>query len=282
MNNKIGLSLDAKMTIENGKEILDFLFNIGCTSFELDNFEQIYTGHRLSPCYLRELKSLINNSKLGVSLHGPHCVDFRETDEYEWHKRLFLMSLELASEIGSNVVVTHFGARTDNPEVEKKFKEILYEMAGHARKYGVTIGLENQEIDIVQPVIDMVKEFGHPNFKMTFDVGHAFLASNKFGFDFLGTLRQALPYIVHTHLHDNLGQFDNARLLNKQKGLSARLPLGKGDLHMPVGWGLIPYKEVMEILRPNYDGIYILEYDSGIQAKVLPEVFANTKRILGL
>jgi len=34
--------------------------------------------------------------------------------------------------------------------------------------------------------------------------------------------------------------------------------MGIGDLHLPIGWGNIPYEDVFRIMA-GYDGIYILE-----------------------
>jgi sugar phosphate isomerase/epimerase len=71
-------------------------------------------------------------------------------------------------------------------------------------------------------------------------------------FDFLESIELARPLIKDVHIHDDFG---------KPAGLDRRqimlLSQGKGDLHMPIGWGEIPYREVFSRL----DGLETLWID---------------------
>jgi sugar phosphate isomerase/epimerase len=107
---------------------------------------------------------------------------------------------------------------------------------------------------------------------MTVDFGHAYLTSRYFGDDFLGNIEAAKPYLRHIHIHDNLGIFDTARLKWQQKSLKQRLPFGKGDLHLPIGWGEIPFKDVFKILGDDYSGIYMLENSIGTNERFVPDI----------
>ncbi len=85
-------------------------------------------------------------------------------------------------------------------------------------------------------------------------------------------IREAKPYICHLHIHDNTGNYDADRLSWTQKSLKDRLPLGKGDLHLPMGWGKIPFKEAFEIIGDDYEGIYLFENSIGVHERFLPEM----------
>lgn len=62
-------------------------------------------------------------------------------------------------------------------------------------------------------------------------------------------------YIVHCHVHDNFGN----PVSYAEKNQCHLLPLGKGDLHLPVGWGTIPFAELFREFIADYDGLLICE-----------------------
>ncbi len=79
---------------------------------------------------------------------------------------------------------------------------------------------------------------------MCYDFAHSYINSKKLGYDFLRSIRVAKPYIRHAHVNDNFG---------KGKPESAppyieAMPMGIGDLHLPIGWGNIPYEDVFRIM----------------------------------
>ncbi len=115
----------------------------------------------------------------------------------------------------------------------------------------------------VAPVLEFVRRVDRPNVGLTFDVGHAFLAAHYFGFDYLKAVQAAHPLLIHLHVTDNFGRFDPLRLENFTLYRTQRprdiLPVGRGDLHLPVGWGAIPYEETFARLR-GYRGTVITEY----------------------
>jgi sugar phosphate isomerase/epimerase len=98
---------------------------------------------------------------------------------------------------------------------------------------------------------------------MTLDVGHAHLSAVYFRFQFLEAVRSALPHVRHVHVNDNFGRYDPLRLesfaLYRTQTPANTFPLGKGDLHLPVGWGGIPLEKVFEVLR-GYRGTVVHEY----------------------
>jgi len=181
--------------------------------------------------------------------------------------------------------------RTFVEECERRERETLAELAERAKEQGVTICVENADprvdeealwelarrvrvrggVDlfyriapggdtaiynyggVIERLVEQVREVDKENVGITFDFGHAYIASKYYGFDFLRSIELAKPLIKHVHIHDDFG---------KPAGLDRReiilLSQGKGDLHMPIGWGEIPYREVFPRLR-GYDGVLMLE-----------------------
>ncbi len=64
-------------------------------------------------------------------------------------------------------------------------------------------------------------------------------------------------------MNDNFGRYDPLRLENftlyRTQTPADTFPLGKGDLHLPVGWGAIPLRQAFASLG-GYEGIVIHEY----------------------
>jgi sugar phosphate isomerase/epimerase len=61
--------------------------------------------------------------------------------------------------------------------------------------------------------------------------------------------------MVHVHISDNFGKIDPIT------PASHSLVYGYGDLHLPIGWGNLPYREIFELIKPTYRGIYLLVID---------------------
>jgi len=227
-----------------------------------DAIDVIFRG-KLNLGRLQLLKEVLAQFKFRYTLHAPLALDLRARDDYELQLDLFSSSLELAAEIGAEVLVYHYGRKSHDSLLEERLLQGVIQMADYARELGVVICVENIEIDTIQNVVDFVQEVGRKNVKMTLDLGHGYLAATRFGFDFLEAVRIAAPLVGHLHLSDNFGHFEETRLtsyeLYKQIPYRRRLALGKGDLHLPPGWGKVPWEEALGLLG-DYQGVLILEY----------------------
>jgi sugar phosphate isomerase/epimerase len=47
-----------------------------------------------------------------------------------------------------------------------------------------------------------------------------------------------------------------------EKQQTHQIPFGKGDSHMPVGWGEIPIKEILSTFVDSYGGMFMMELRS--------------------
>jgi len=106
----------------------------------------------------------------------------------------------------------------------------------------------------IEELVDQVKKIDRENVGITLDFGHAYLASKYYHFKFLDSIKLALPYIKHIHIHDSFGK---PKVSYEEQDINL-IQFGIGDLHMPLGWGEIPYNKIFRILK-NYNGVLCLE-----------------------
>jgi sugar phosphate isomerase/epimerase len=126
----------------------------------------------------------------------------------------------------------------------------------------------------VTPIIRQLEAIDHPNVGLTLDIAHLHIAAHDMGFDYLDAVRQAAPWVRHLHANDNFGRLD--------EGFDSepdRWAFGEADIHLPPGWGSIPYQEVFAQL-PDYRGDLILEIKSGF-ADYLAESLTTMRGLVG-
>jgi sugar phosphate isomerase/epimerase len=154
---------------------------------------------------------------------------------------------------------------------------ILRRLAPQAAVLGVTIAMENGDTPLwkknllrdngvplellgryharlrIGPIVEQIEAVGHPNVGMTLDLAHQHIAATALGFNYLDAVAEAAPYVSHLHLNDNFGKLDMGF-----HDEADQAPYGEADLHLPPGWGSIPFAEAFRRLA-NYDGYIIVE-----------------------
>jgi sugar phosphate isomerase/epimerase len=237
-------------------------------------------GGNLCGEQVKSLRRLLSAYSFGYVAHGPNPLNLMNREQLELEKRLFLSSLQFAGEIGSGVMVYHAGRWLPEecfqlpglpmpaPEQQKAMwdleRTLLQEMGVLADRYGVTIAVENARTyldassycygEFLQSLAEMIAQVDHPRVGITLDLGHAWLASCHYGYDLLAGVEAVRPYIRHIHLHDNYGRC----CASYEKKQAELLATGRGDLHLPIGWGDAPAREVLAGLQ-DYRGVVTLE-----------------------
>lgn len=238
-------------------------------------------GGRLLPKRLEEVCRLLEQFPFGYTVHAPNPLNLMDRGNVDWHKQALKECLEFAAAIDSEVLVYHSGryvpeeafhlrSGRENLDLEVKDqmrrqeREALLELAQVAEQLGVTIAVENARpyldgspycyAEYLSSLVEQVEAIDHPFVGITLDVGHAYLAARYYGFDFLEAVAKAAPYVRHLHLHDNFGWISGS-LEKKQTELMAT---GRGDLHLPIGWGEIPVADVLALLK-NFCGVVVHE-----------------------
>ena len=122
-------------------------------------------------------------------------------------------------------------------------------------------------------IVAQAEAVDHPSIGITLDLGHLYLAAQALGDDYLEAISVAAPWVRHLHINDNFGKLDVGTAYE-----GYRLPYGEADLHLPPGWGAIPFAEAFARLNA-YEGDIILEIKERYRDH-LDEALENTKRIL--
>ncbi len=218
-------------------------------------------GGRPHPRMLRQALDEFSRHDFVYSVHSPSTLDLRDRANREIQLALARATLAFCREVGGQVLVIHFESQSRDPEDEAAFEDAILRLSDEAGS--VLLGIENIEVERLEPVIECVGRINRPNVAMTLDIGHAYLAAAQFHFDFFGAVRKALPLVRHVHVNDNFGRYNSLRLENftlyRTQTPADTFPLGKGDLHLPVGWGAIPLEQVFDLSR-GYRGLVIHEY----------------------
>lgn len=187
----------------------------------------------------------------GFTIHAPHSdsrVEEIRTDFSTCSGRNFAVmgkTLRIASEIGAKYIVVHPGNLNESKKCLNLNILNLINLCKLAEDYGITLLLENlfdrnggNKIGVLPgEILHIIEAVGSEYLKINLDIGHAFIASNAYGFpmdDYFG-----LGEHVHQmHLHDNFGILESESMF--------------GDLHLPLGHGRINFAEVFKnILRTD-------------------------------
>ncbi len=237
-------------------------------------------GGRLVRERLREVQALLAGQPLGVAVHGPNPLNLMNRCPAANDREGFLSSLEFTAAVGATVMVYHAGrylaeedflvapqpypTTGEQQAMWESEREELRSMGEAAARCGVAIAVENARPYLNAPhycyaeslvkLAAMVKEVGHPNVGVTLDMGHAYLSARRYGLDLCEGIAAVAPFVRHIHLHDNFGRCCHS-YERKQHEMAV---MGRGDMHMPIGWGEVPAREIFARL-PHYIGLVTLE-----------------------
>ncbi len=169
-----------------------------------------------------------------LTLHGPFLdmaagsPDPRINDVV---KTRFRHSLEIAHELGARIVVLHANyiaaIRTDEYRAgwQKRNLDLWGDIARTAERLDVTVAVENMWEFDPHLIGDVLKTLNHRYIRACLDVGHTHLYSEV---PFETWLEVMAPYLVHAHLNNNDGKFDN---------------------HRALAHGVVQYQQVLPLLR---------------------------------
>lgn len=263
----IGLNLPNKTSFEHLDETLRQIKADGFDAVEI-NIEvfPLILGGVICRDWVELLKLTLRKHALTYTAHIGRGLDLRSLEDHAFHTRVLNASLEICSELNMKVLVLHYEVKGQNQRAEQQFIKAHRKAAEYAATLGVVICVENIEVELVAPVVELAKAIDHPNLRLNLDTGHAFLAANFYEFDFLEAVEMMAPYLGHVHLNDNTGVFEPLRVTNRPVydalPMGYRREFGRGDIHLPPFYGAIPFAEVFSRIPSTYEGIFICEYMS--------------------
>ncbi|WP_400195377.1 sugar phosphate isomerase/epimerase family protein [Lysinibacillus telephonicus] len=203
-----------------------------------------------------ELVQELKKFEVNYTVHPP-AWDINLTSETKYIRdasfQAYADAIEFAGWLGASHVVIHPGF-TFAPEFDKKVaikhaKESIIELCELANHANVKLAIENvgyngTSILTMEEYVEFLKEVPEEAGYLI-DVGHAQLN----GWDIASVIRQTSSRLIALHLHDNDGQ---------------------GDLHLPIGKGVIEWEVIFHELRDlNLEISYILEYGQNTSLEYL-------------
>jgi sugar phosphate isomerase/epimerase len=157
-------------------------------------------------------------------------------------------------------------------------REVLIELAPEITDWGGEFAIEtwmpyHEYSYAVWPeqLSQQVESIDHPSIGVCLDTGHLFLAAYWYGFDFLSAVERLAPLVNHLHLQDLFAVYDS----------SGSGPLGRGDLHLPLGWGEIPFDQLFGSLAFPREPVFMVEISPKFMAYV-GDMMAECQRLVGL
>ncbi|MFL5335151.1 MAG: sugar phosphate isomerase/epimerase family protein, partial [Geminicoccaceae bacterium] len=126
----------------------------------------------------------------------------------------------------------------------------LREMGDVAARLGVRLAVETLFVETEQeytadPVrlASELRAVDHPHVVGTLDVSHSYLMTSFRGTSFTEAIAAFAPVTGHFHLHDSFGRPPGT--LSGFYTDSERVAFGVGDLHLPLGWGDVPFETLL-------------------------------------
>ncbi len=244
-----------------------------------DDFELIVCG-RLCKDILHKLELILKDYSFALSVHVPLRLNLFDREHGKLHFEVLKRCAEICARLEAGVLVYHPGRYVDNVDfprygkpawhydTEKKNELIAHEKAclsAVAREFpDLMIAMENQRpyadyspysyAEFIEDLVEVIRDINRPNVRMTLDTGHLNLAAAYYGEDPLDWVRDAIPWIVHTHIHDNHGIAN----FYMEKDKAGMLPFGRGDEHIIPGSGTFPFHGFFSLLG-NYQGVHLVE-----------------------
>jgi sugar phosphate isomerase/epimerase len=262
---------------------------------------------------LENYVAVLKNFEFRYSMHGLERLSLTYDSRHQLCQQIMMGQIEICRAVGASRLVYHSGLQSldavrhgvwrsllaDEELAAGAQREVaaLKKLAAVAADAGVTICMENGdphqwEFDLmarfgrprtelakhqpwllVGPIVRQLEAIDHPNVAMTLDIAHLHIAAHTLEFDYLEAVEKAAPWVKHLHANDNFGHLDQG-----SEETPYLLAFGEADLHLPPGWGSIPYRQVFARL-PAYEGNLILEIKPGFR-DYLGEALKNMQEIL--
>ena len=273
--NKLGLGLTIGTGTSNFKTISNQL-NLAETQdlefVELSVYDwNIICGKKIIASELKKLINICKKSRLNYTVHGELSVNLLDKENIKSHMEVLKRDIEISSSINAKHLVTHFGITTNKIYNNRnKFKDLLkiqqeayYKIGDFAKSHDVIITVENlynffnDKIYVPLPSVvgKQLDLINHPNIKATLDFSHAYINSNYYRSNFMKEISKMANLSKHLHVHDSFGLLKNIYTYNESEELS----YGLGDLHLPLGWGNIPFEKIFDKLIFPKGLIMVLE-----------------------
>jgi len=257
--------------------ILDFekqlneLEEIGANSAEIPLYElDVICGKKIIKDELNLLNKIIHKSNLKFSIHGSMSVNLLDEEYLNDHLEILKKEIEVCSALNINILVTHFGhTSVEIAKNHQKYNDLIniqkqeyFKLAEIAKEHGVKLCIENifpytnlHFTALPSELSKNISEINHPNARTTIDFSHAYINCSLRNKDLISELETLVPYTEHLHVHDSFGKFKNMETYIFPEDIT----YGQGDIHLPLGWGDIPFEKIFSSLNLKKDIFFNFE-----------------------
>ena len=233
---------------------------------EVDSLEvpihetDVICGKKINQPELKILKKTLLGQDISYTVHGELSVNLMDQENFDSHKEVLKRDIEVAAEIKATHLVTHFG-QTTNKIYEKKDLYLSHlkrqqdgyaEIGEYAKEYDIILAIENLfpfAINYYTPlpseIAKQIHSINHPNIKCCLDISHGYINCTFRNAHLINELREMAPFSEHIHMHDSFGILNNMWTYEESENTS----YGIGDLHLPLGWGDIPFEKIFTELK---------------------------------
>jgi sugar phosphate isomerase/epimerase len=263
----------------------------GASHCELSLYElDLVVGGRVLPERRRLLERICARRALKYTVHGVLAVNFMDEVHLDAHKAVCRAMLELCAAVGASVMAHHPGRlpATHAAHLERLHgieRDALRAMGDVAAAYGVKIAVENLFVEDAREYtpdpVRLAKEIAaidHPHVCGLLAFSHAYIMAQFRGTDYLETLQAFAPQVNHLHVHDSLGRPTSIGGFYR---FAEQIAFGMGDLHMPLGWGDIPWDAILPGLPLRPGTVMIVELQERYWAE-LEQCAATARRFMDM
>jgi len=253
-------------------------FGLSAAEIPVHGLDAIRNG-RLDKRRTAETKTILADFPFRYSVHAPNPLNLMDRQHVGLHRDVLMASLEFSAEVGAELMVYHpgrflveeeFGVHgpiTMESAEEEKLLELEATMLQEAAdKFPmVVIAMENARpylhhspycyAELPVKLMAQVDRINRDNVRINLDFGHLHMASRFYNLNEISEVHAIAPIIAHCHVHDNFGN----PVYHTEKQQTHQIPFGKGDSHMPVGWGDIPFRDLLAEFIDSYQGMLICE-----------------------
>ncbi len=251
---------------------LDELAALGCETVELPLYDMdVVVGGRVRNEALQPIRAACAGRPFRYTVHGPLAINFfDEAFRLPRHFDVLKAAMEVSAELGAIHYVIHAGMMPmkEVPGIEDAYqrqREWLARAGELAESLELYVCVENlyrgHDSRVYTPtptrLAAELAAIGHPRVVATLDFGHAHLQGAYTGGDLIAEAAALAPYAKHLHIHDNFGLADDIWTFS----VGEKLAFGHGDLHLPVGWGNLPWEALIDACAFPDDVVFNIELD---------------------
>jgi sugar phosphate isomerase/epimerase len=285
-----GFSTMQQRDLSDLDRILARIAELGASHAELSLFgADLICAGRILTRRVAELERICARHDLGYTVHGPLAANLMDDAHAQPFETAVAAMLEVAGSIGASALVHHTGrvAATSAADIERCHaleRAALQRLGDIGARHGVKIAVETLWVfdrrlytASAARLAEEIRAIDHPFVCGTLDFSHVYLHSSFHGLDFIEQVQAFAPVAGHLHVHDSFGRPKLAEVAIPSEDLA----FGLGDLHLPLGWGDIPWEGMLPKLTFQDGTVLMVELPHHF-ADEMPAVATEARRLTQL